>query len=223
MLYRTAYLVLRPIVKLLFRPVVEGVRNIPASGPVILASNHLSFADSIFIPLMAPRRVVFLAKSEYFTGRGVRGLLSRWWFTTLGTVPVERGTHRAAQASLDTAVGVLRAGDAFGIYPEGTRSRDGRLYRGRTGIAWLALETGAPVVPVGVTGTGDVQPAGARVPRIRPFAVRFGEPLDFTGRFGGVPPGKARRAITDEVMAAIHALSGQELAGTYNEAPPDAE
>jgi 1-acyl-sn-glycerol-3-phosphate acyltransferase len=219
LLYRVVRIVLHPVSKLLFRPVVEGVGNVPPQGPVIIASNHLSFIDSVVIPLLAPRRVVFLAKAEYFEGSGLRGLLSRWWFTAIGAVPVDRGTHRAAQGALEAAVAVLRAGDAFGIYPEGTRSRDGRLYRGRTGVAWLVLETGAPVVPVALEGTDRVQPIGARVPRIRRVTVRFGAPISFAGRYDGVPAGRARREITDEIMQAIHALSGQDRAAEYNEAP----
>ena len=134
--------VLAPVARMVYRPVIEGEENIPRTGPLLLASNHLSFIDSVVIPLVAPRRVVFLAKSDYFTGRGIRGVLMRWLFTALGAVPVERGTLGAAQEALDAALEILRDGLAFGIYPEGTRSRDGRLYRGRTGVAWLALTAG---------------------------------------------------------------------------------
>jgi 1-acyl-sn-glycerol-3-phosphate acyltransferase len=202
-----------------WRPTVRGLENVPPTGGVILASNHLSFVDSVVIPCLVPRKVVFLAKSDYFEGTGVKGALQRGWFEGLGMLPVDRDDSRAALASLDTALAVLGNGDAFGIYPEGTRSRDGRLYRGRTGIAWLALTTGAVVVPVGLIGTQEIQPVGSSVPRVRPVTVRFGEPLDL-GRHGAASSGRARRAATDEIMAAIHALTGQELANAYNETPP---
>ena len=142
----------------------SGREHLPAHGPVILASNHLSFIDSVVIRFAAPRRVTFLAKAEYFTGRGLRGRLVRWFFTAVGSVPVTRGRHRAARAALDTALEVLDGGNVFGIYPEGTRSLDGRLYRGRTGVAWLALTSGAPVVPVALEGTERLQPVGKRFP-----------------------------------------------------------
>jgi 1-acyl-sn-glycerol-3-phosphate acyltransferase len=198
-----------PVAHVLFRPVIQGRRHVPVTGPVILAANHLSFLDSMLIPLVAPRPVAFLAKAEYFRP----GRLSRVLFTGLAAVPVERGTHRAAQASLETALGVLAAGGAFGIHPEGSRSRDGRLYRGRTGVGWLALRSGAPVVPVAVLGTDKVQPVGAWLPRPGRVTVRFGAPMRF-GEGGGA---KARRAVTDEIMAAIQELSGQEPAGIYND------
>jgi 1-acyl-sn-glycerol-3-phosphate acyltransferase len=187
-----------------------------------VASNHVSFADSLVIPIVAPRKVVFLAKADYFTGTGIKGAASRAWFGGLGMIPVDRDDTKAAIASLDTALEVLGRGEAFGIYPEGTRSRDGRLYRGRTGVGHLALTSGAPVVPVGLQGTQHLQPVGSRLPRLAKVTVRFGEPLDFTGRFDGIPAGRARRKITDEVMAAIQKLSGQEEAGVYNERPPTA-
>jgi 1-acyl-sn-glycerol-3-phosphate acyltransferase len=190
----------------------EGREHLPATGAVILASNHLSFIDSVVIRLATPRRVSFLAKAEYFTGRGVRGWLVRWFFTAVGSVPVRRGSHRAAQASLETAREVLAAGNVFGIYPEGTRSLDGRLYRGRTGVGWLALTTGAPVVPVALDGTERLQPVGKRLPRPHRVTVRFGQPLTFTGDPGSA---RARRVVTDEVMHAIGALSGQERADRY--------
>jgi 1-acyl-sn-glycerol-3-phosphate acyltransferase len=187
------------------------------SGPVLIASNHLSFADSVVIPVVAPRKVVFLAKADYFTGSGIKGLMSRTWFEGLGMVPVDRGDTRAALDSLDIALDVLRRGEAFGIYPEGTRSRDGRLYRGRTGVAQLALTAGAPVVPVGLIGTADLQPVDTTWPRLAKVVVRFGRPIDFAGRFDGVPPGRARREATDQIMDAIHALTGQERVEAYNE------
>lgn len=221
MLYRLLHTVVTPAALAFWRPEVIGRENVPPEAPVILASNHLSFADSVVIPLTAPRQVAFLAKAEYFTGRGIKGAISREWFTAIGSIPVERDNTRAAQQSLDLALDHLRAGGAFGIYPEGTRSRDGRLYKGRTGVAWLALEAQCPVVPVALRGTPELQPVGARLPRRAKFSVQFGTPIDFTGRFDGVPAGRARRIATDEIMAAIQAMSGQELAGTYNERRPE--
>jgi len=220
MLYSLTRKVMGPVARLIYRPDIEGMENIPRTGPLLLASNHLSFVDSIVIPLVAPRRVVFLAKSEYFSGHGLRGGLKRGMFTAVGAVPIQRGTAGAAQEALDSALEILNDGLAFGIYPEGTRSRDGRLYRGRTGVAWLALTAGCPVVPVGLSGTQDIQPVGARVPRIRKITIRFGKPLDFS-YLKGAKPGQARREATDAVMAAIHELSGQEYVGRYNrrEAP----
>ena len=192
----------------------------PVTGPVIVASNHLSFADSMVIPFLVPRKVVFLAKEDYFTGTGVKGALVRGWFEGIGMVPVDRDDTKAALASLDIALEVLGRGEAFGIYPEGTRSRDGRLYRGRTGVAHLALTSGAPVVPVGVTGTENIQPVGSTLPAARAeVTLRFGEPLRFEGRYDGVPTGRARREVTDVVMNEIQKLSGQEFAGVYNERP----
>jgi 1-acyl-sn-glycerol-3-phosphate acyltransferase len=211
-LYLIARLVLRPIF-LIPRPTITGRENVPATGPFIIASNHLSFIDSMVIPLMAPRRVGYLAKAEYFTGTGVKGWLTRTLFTALGALPVERETHRAAQAALYTAMGVLREGGGFGIYPEGTRSRDGRLARGKTGVAWLALTADCPVVPVAVVGTDRVQPVGAGWPWPRRYSVTFGKPLTFPEHRGKANNGKARREVTDRIMEAIAELSGQEKAG----------
>lgn len=211
-------ILLAPLARVLFRPRIIGRGNVPKRGPVIIASNHLSFADSIVITLVAPRSVSFLAKSSYFTGRGFRGWLSRAFFTGVGAVSVERGAGQAAQAALDRGLEVLRGGEAFSIYPEGTRSLDGRLYRGRTGVAWLALTSGAPVVPVALTGTQNLQPVGSTVPRLAKVTVEFGEPLDLSG-YGGADSGRARRQATDAVMEAIHRMSGQELANAYNEPP----
>lgn len=222
MLYETMRVAVPPLARAIWRPTVEGLQNVPARGPVILASNHLSFADSVVIPVAAPRRVVFLAKEEYFTTPGPKGRLSRAWFTALGMVPVSRDDTRSALESLETALEVLRRGHALGLYPEGTRSRDGRLYRGRTGVAQLALTSGAPVVPVGLHGTERLQPVGNRVPRLAKVTVRFGEPILPGGEYDGVAPGRARRDLTDRVMTAIQVLSGQEAAGVYNERPADA-
>lgn len=222
MLYRALRVVVRPTALAIWRPDIIGAENVPADGPVILASNHLSFVDSVVIPLAAPRQVSFLAKDDYFTGSGVKGMLSRQWFTAIGSIPVNRDNTRAAQESLDLALAHLRTGGAFGIYPEGTRSRDGRLYRGRTGVAWLALTAGCPVVPVALTGTDQLQPVGSTLPKRVKVTVEFGAPIDVTGRFEDIPAGKARRLVTDEIMAAIQEMSGQEPAGSYNQRPPDA-
>ena len=221
MFYDVIHTVVPPALRTVWRPTVVGRENVPSRGGVILASNHLSFVDSVVIPSVVPRKVVFLAKSDYFTGPGLRGMASRVWFEGLGMLPVDRDDTKAALASLDIALGVLARGEAFGIYPEGTRSRDGRLYRGRTGVAHLALTAGVPVVPVGLTGTEKVQPVGSTRPRVVPITVRFGEPIHVAGRFDGVPSGRARREVTDEVMAAIQRLTGQEEAGVYNERPID--
>ncbi|ALJ21152.1 lysophospholipid acyltransferase family protein [Microbacterium sp. No. 7] len=208
-----------PLVRLIYRPRIEGRRNLPRKGPIILASNHLSFIDSFVIPMFAPRPVYYLAKSQYFEGKGVKGWLSRSLFTAIGATPVRRGAGQAALEALDQQRRILESGRAIALYPEGTRSLDGRLYKGRTGAAFLALETGAKVVPVGLIGTNDAMPVGAKVPRLRPrMTIRFGEPLDLS-TFGPASSGKARRLATDTIMAAIHELSGQELADAYNEAP----
>jgi 1-acyl-sn-glycerol-3-phosphate acyltransferase len=209
---------------LLWRPRITGLEHVPATGPVILASNHLSFIDSFVIPLAVPRRVTFLAKREYFEGTGLRGMASRMFFRSI-SVPVRRGgTGRDAMDALETAQGVLEGGGAFGIYPEGTRSLDGRLHRGRTGVGWLAMATRAPVVPVALAGTDRVQPVGARLPRVHRVRVTFApavDPAPFIAQVaasGGA--GKARREITDRVMDAIAAMSGQQRADGYNSSPP---
>ncbi|HET9827731.1 MAG TPA: lysophospholipid acyltransferase family protein [Nocardioidaceae bacterium] len=221
MLYEVVHAVVPPVWKALWRPVVEGLDNIPRTGPVIVASNHLSFADSMVIPFVTPRKVAFLAKEDYFTGTGVKGTLVRAWFEGIGMVPVDRDDTKAAVASLEIALEILARGEAFGIYPEGTRSRDGRLYRGRTGVGHLALTSGAPVVPVGLIGTEHIQPVGTTVPRLAEVTVRFGQPLTFGSVYTGVPLGRARRQVTDVVMDAIAELSGQERAGVYNERPAE--
>jgi 1-acyl-sn-glycerol-3-phosphate acyltransferase len=215
--YPVTRLAVAPLARAVYRPVVEGRANVPRHGAVILASNHLSFIDSAVIPLVAPRPVAFLAKAEYFAGSGVKGSLTRAFFTSIHAIPVERGTHASAQASLDAALEALQAGEAFGIYPEGTRSRDGRLYRGRTGVAWLALRAQVPVVPVALQGTHDIQPIGSRRLRLAKVRVQFGRPLDFSDRIGTMSEGQLRREVTDEIMDAIHTLSGQERADRYNQ------
>jgi 1-acyl-sn-glycerol-3-phosphate acyltransferase len=221
-LYGVSHRIVPPLLRAVWRPHVHGLDGVPRTGALILASNHQSFVDSIVIPAVTPRPVHFLAKSDYFEGTGIKGRLMREWFEAFGAMPVDRTDSKAAIASLDTALGVLAEGGAFGIYPEGTRSRDGRLYRGRTGVAQLALTSGAPIVPVGLLDTDKLQPVGSNRPRMVRVTVRFGEPIDVRGRYDGVPPGKARREITDQVMTEIQKLTGQELAGVYNERPPDA-
>ena len=221
-MYRVLHAVVPPVLRAVWRPTVTGAENVPRTGGVILASNHLSFADSIVIPSVSPRPVHFLAKSDYFTGAGLKGAAQKAWFEGMGMLPVDRDDPQAALGSLEVALEVLGKGEAFGIYPEGTRSRDGRLYRGRTGVAHLALTAGVPVVPVGLRGTAELQPVGSSLPRLAKVTVEFGQPIQVAGRFDGVPAGKARRVITDEVMESIAALSGQEVAGIYNERPADA-
>lgn len=217
--YALGRAVISPMARLVYRPRVEGKDNVPRTGPVIFASNHLSFIDSIAIPVAAPRPVHFLAKSSYFEGTGISGALSRTFFESIGAIPVRRGAGQAALDALAQQRRLLEEGLAVALYPEGTRSTDGRLYKGRTGVAFLALQTGAPVVPVGLIGTDRVMPKGAKMPSLRErITVKFGEPIDVSAH-GQATSGKARRQATDEIMAAIHALSGQELADAYNEAP----
>ncbi|WP_141934268.1 1-acyl-sn-glycerol-3-phosphate acyltransferase [Microbacterium sp. SLBN-146] len=212
--YAAGRFVITPLARLVYRPRVEGKQNVPRTGPVIFASNHLSFIDSIAIPVAAPRPVHFLAKASYFDGWA-----SRQFFTSIGAIPVHRGAGQAALDALDQQRVLLEDGRAVALYPEGTRSLDGRLYKGRTGVAFLALQTGAPVVPVGLIGTDKVMPVGATMPSLtHRVTVKFGEPLDLA-HHGPATSGKARRLATDEIMAAIHELSGQELANAYNEAP----
>jgi len=196
--------------KIVFRPRAWGVKNVPRRGPVILASNHLSFSDHFFGPLPVPRKVIFLAKSEYFTGRGLKGLLSKAFFAGVGQIPIDRAGGAAGEQALRTGLQVLAAGRVLGIYPEGTRSPDGRLYRGKTGVARLAIESGAPVVPCAMIGTFEFQPPSTIWPnfRIRP-GVKFGEPLDFS-RYRGEADAMLLRTVTDEIMQAIAKLSGQE-------------
>lgn len=218
MLKQVSRLTLGPLARALFRATIVGKKNVPQAGPVILASNHLSFIDSVVITLFAPRPVSFLAKDTYFTGTGLKGFVSRTFFTSIGAIPVKRGAGQAAQEALDAGLGLLNDGEAFAIYPEGTRSRDGKLYRGKTGVAWLALTAGVPVVPVALTGTDKVQPVGSKGIRPAKVTIQFGEPLDLS-RHGKADSGRARRNATDEVMDAIAALSGQERAEGYNEPP----
>ena len=207
-----------PIIRLLFAATVVGRRNMPASGGVILASNHLSFFDSVILSLLARRPVSFLAKAEYFTGKGIKGWLSRVFFESIDAIPVHRDSASAAQDALDAGLERLVDGEAFAMYPEGTRSLDGRLYRGKTGVAWLALTANVPVVPVALTGTDKIQPVGSRGIRLAKLRVEFGQPMNLSS-YGAASSGKARREATDAIMDEIAAMSGQELAGIYNERP----
>lgn len=222
------YIVLRRVLvtvfRVVWRPRLLGLENIPRTGPLLIASNHLSFSDSVIIPIVVPRRVHFLAKKEYFTTPGLKGFGMKLFFTTVGAVPVQRSGRRDdAMDALTTGLAVLEDQRAFALYPEGTRSRDGRLYRGRTGVAWLALKSGAPIVPVGIIGTERLQPIGARVPRIVRVTLHFGEPIDvqpYLDRLAaGAGAGAVRRELTDRVMDAIAAVSGQDRADHYNEPP----
>lgn len=210
--YGTLRAFLTPFLMLLFRPKVKGLRHVPATGPVILASNHLSFSDSIFIPLVVPRKVTYLAKSEYFTGGGIKGKLQALTFHSLGQVPVDRSGGRRSEAALLTGLKILGQGDCLGIYPEGTRSPDGKLYKGRTGIARLAMESGAPVIPVAVADTDKVQPSGKLIPAIHRVSLSFGEPMYFTGDANDL---QVLRDVTDEIMEKIQEMSGQEYVDTY--------
>ena len=207
--------VLGPLLRVIFRPWIRGVENIPTSGAAILASNHLSFSDSIFLPLMLRRPVTFLAKSEYFTGKGLKGALTRWFFKSTGQLPIDRSGGKASEASLTTGLGVLAEGNVLGIYPEGTRSPDGKLYRGRTGIARMVLEAKVPVIPVAMIDTEKVQPIGQRMPRIRRVGINIGAPLDFS-RFEGMEGDRiVLRAVTDEIMYELQRLSGQVYEDVY--------
>ncbi|NDD25264.1 MAG: 1-acyl-sn-glycerol-3-phosphate acyltransferase [Actinobacteria bacterium] len=209
------HIFLGPLLKVLFRPWVRGAERIPADGAAILASNHLSFSDSIFLPLMLRRPVVFLAKSEYFTGKGIKGTLSRWFFKGTGQLPIDRSGGKASEAALNTGLQVLGQGQLLGIYPEGTRSPDGRLFRGRTGIARMVLEAKVPVFPVAMIDTEKVQPIGRKLPRIRRIGVVVGEPLDFS-RFAGMEGDRlVLRAVTDEIIYELMKLSGQEYIDVY--------
>lgn len=197
---------------MLFRPKVTGLRNVPQSGPVIIASNHLSFSDSIFMPLVVPRKVTFLAKSEYFTSPGIKGFIKKITFIALGQVPVDRSGGRRSEAALLTGLDLLADGACIGIYPEGTRSPDGKLYKGRTGIARMAIESGAAIVPVAMFNTAEIQPTGQVVPKVQRVEMIFGEPLYYKGDTSDL---KVLREITDEIMQKIQELSGQEYVDMY--------
>ncbi|WP_082537961.1 1-acyl-sn-glycerol-3-phosphate acyltransferase [Angustibacter sp. Root456] len=208
-------IVLGPLLRLIFRPWVTGVDNVPTEGGAILASNHLSFSDSIFLPLLLDRKVTFLAKADYFTGRGAKGRATALFFKLADQLPVDRSGGRASEAALRTGLKVLRRGDLLGIYPEGTRSPDGRLYRGKTGVARMALEGGVPVIPVVMVGTDKAQPIGRKLPRITRIGVRIGKPLDFS-RYEGLEGDRfVLRSITDEIMYELMQLGGQEYVDVY--------
>ncbi|MFI7212635.1 lysophospholipid acyltransferase family protein [Micromonospora maritima] len=214
LLYTIGKLTVAPALRLAFRPHVEGLEHIPATGGAIFAGNHLSVADELLLGTVVPRHLAFWAKSEYFNGTGLKGGFSKFVLTGLGAIPVERAGGRAALSAFDAAIPVLKAGDLVAVYPEGTRSPDGRLYRGRTGAARLAVAAGVPIIPVGVTGTDKAQPIGTRVPRPgrAKITIRFGKPLDFTGR---ADDRTSLRAMTDEMMSEIQKLTGQEYVPRY--------
>ena len=213
--YFLKFIALGPFLKLVFRPRAEGVENVPLEGPVILACNHLSYADWLFMPLVIPRRVTFVAKSEYFTSPGIKGWLQKMFFSGSGQVPIDRTSGSAAAGALKTQLELLAKGEVCGIFPEGTRSHDGRLYRGKTGVARLTLEAKVPVIPVAVVGTDVVAPPGKKFGRFTRPLVRFGEPLDFS-RYAGLENDRfILRSITDEIMYEIMRLSGQEYVDMY--------
>ncbi len=215
-LYTVGKLVMAPATRLLWRPKVTGRDNVPERGAAILASNHLAVIDSVILPSMLGRNVYFLAKNQYFTGTGLRGALVKHLMTGLNQIPVDRSGGRASLMALDSALPVLRDGHLLGIYPEGTRSPDGRLYRGRPGVAKLALDAPAPIIPVGIIGTEKIQPIGARLPRIGPSVeIRIGEPLDLSPWQGGDVDNKGLRELTHRLMAAIGALTGQVMVNRY--------
>jgi 1-acyl-sn-glycerol-3-phosphate acyltransferase len=210
LLYRTLHAILPPIINALYRPWTEGLDNIPTSGPGILASNHLSFLDSIFLPATVERPVYFLGKSDYFSG------WQRYFFENVGVMPVHRGGGDAGEASLRKGQEILDSGKLLGIYPEGTRSPDGRLYRGKTGPVRLAMRTGAPIIPVAMLGTFEILPPGQSMPRIRRVGVRVGQPLDFRARYGDSDDDRfVLRSATDELMYELMMLSGQEYVDEY--------
>jgi 1-acyl-sn-glycerol-3-phosphate acyltransferase len=204
-----------PLIKLIFRPDAEGTENVPEEGGAILASNHLSYSDWLFMPLTIPRRVTFVAKAEYFTTPGLKGWLQKTFFSGAGQVPLDRSGGRASEGAIATGLKILSAGELFGIYPEGTRSHDGRLYRGRTGVARIALESKVPVIPCAVIGTNVVAPPGKIYGRYTRPHIRFGRPLDFS-RYQGMEGDRyVLRSITDEIMYEIMQLSGQEYVDVY--------
>ncbi|WP_228992338.1 1-acyl-sn-glycerol-3-phosphate acyltransferase [Streptomyces sp. DH8] len=213
--YVLKHIVLGPVLRLLFRPRIEGLENIPEDGAAIVAGNHLSFSDHFLMPAILKRRITFLAKAEYFTGPGIKGRLTAAFFRSAGQIPVDRSGKDAGRAAIREGLGVLGKGELLGIYPEGTRSHDGRLYKGKVGVAVMAITAGVPVVPCAMVGTFEIQPPGQVVPKIKRVAIRFGEPLDFS-RYAGMESQKAAiRAVTDEIMYAILELSGQEYVDEY--------
>ncbi|MGX1883024.1 lysophospholipid acyltransferase family protein [Streptomyces sp. NPDC055287] len=213
--YVLKYVLLGPLLRLLFRPRIEGLEHIPDDGAAIVAGNHLSFSDHFLMPAIIRRRITFLAKAEYFTGPGLKGRLTAAFFHSAGQIPVDRSGKEAGRAAIREGLGVLSKGELLGIYPEGTRSHDGRLYKGKVGVAAMALQARVPVIPCAMVGTFEIQPPGKVVPRIKRVTIRFGEPLDFS-RYAGLENEKAAlRAVTDEIMYAILGLSGQEYVDRY--------
>jgi 1-acyl-sn-glycerol-3-phosphate acyltransferase len=213
--YLLKYVFLGPVLRLLFRPRTEGLEHIPEDGAAIVAGNHLSFSDHFLMPVVLKRRITFLAKQEYFTGPGVKGRLTAAFFRSAGQIPVDRSGKEAGQAAIREGLGVLARDELLGIYPEGTRSHDGRLYKGKVGVAIMALRAGVPVIPCAMVGTFEIQPPGQVVPKIKRVRIRFGEPLDFS-RYAGMENDRTvLRAVTDEIMYRILALSGQEYVDDY--------
>ncbi len=217
MLYRGMKIFLGPVVQAVFHPSVSGREHVPATGPAILAGNHVSVSDHFFVPHVLNRKVIYLAKAQYFTGQGIVGRLTARMFNALGQKPVDRDSGRAGLAAIATAAEVLAEGNLLGIYPEGTRSPDGRLYRGRVGVARLWLESGAPLLPCAVIGSFEVQPPGQKLPKRAkvPVAVKFGPPMDLAKYDGRKRDARLYREITDDIMRAIQQLSGQEYVNAY--------
>lgn len=214
------YVVLGPLLRLLFRPQIEGAENVPDEGPAIIAGNHLSFSDHFLMPAILRRRITFLAKAEYFNGPGIKGTLTSAFFHSIGQIPVDRSGEGAGRSAVDKGLQVLGRNELLGIYPEGTRSHDGRLYKGRVGVAAMALEAGVPVIPCAMVGTFELQPPGRRLPRIGRVTIRFGEPLDFSRHAGLHGERAVLRGVTDEIVHSILRLSGQEYVDLY---APDAK
>jgi len=207
--------VIGPLLTTVFRPWVKGLENVPRTGPLIVVCNHLSFVDSVFLPLMIDRQMAFLAKSDYFTGKGIKGWFIRFFMTSAGQLPIDRSGGKASEASLNAGLQVLAEGGVLAIYPEGTRSPDGRMYRGRTGVARMILEAHVPVIPAAVVGTEKVMPLGSNIPKVHRVGVVIGEPLDFS-RFEGMETDRfVLRSITDEIIYEMNALSEQEYVDVY--------
>ena len=207
--------VIGPLLTTVFRPWAKGLENVPRTGPLIVVCNHLSFVDSVFLPLMIDRQMAFLAKSDYFTGKGIRGWFIRFFMTSAGQLPIDRSGGKASEASLNAGLQVLAEGGVLAIYPEGTRSPDGRMYRGRTGVARMILEAHVPVIPAAVIGTEKVMPLGSNIPKVHRVGVVIGEPLDFS-RFEGMETDRfVLRSITDEIIYEMNALSEQEYVDVY--------
>lgn len=207
--------VIGPLLTTVFRPWVKGLENVPRTGPLIVVCNHLSFVDSVFLPLKIDRQMAFLAKSDYFTGKGIKGWFIRFFMTSAGQLPIDRSGGKASEASLNAGLQVLAGGGVLAIYPEGTRSPDGRMYRGRTGVARIILEAHVPVIPAAVIGTEKVMPLGSNIPKVHRVGVVIGEPLDFS-RFEGMESDRfVLRSITDEIIYEMNKLSEQEYVDVY--------